>query len=103
MNRLTETEILSRVVEIVRKNITADTSYKEFLFGSRASGKANDRSDYDIGIKSEDDLQGSALVNSQWDLEDLPVLQKIELVDFNSVSEDFERVASENMRVLYEQ
>ena len=36
--------------EIVRRYVP-DTAYRVFVFGSRAAGKAHERSDIDIGIE----------------------------------------------------
>lgn len=37
------------------------------------------------------------------DLDDLPVLQKMDVVDFRRTTEDFRSVAKERVEILYEQ
>jgi predicted nucleotidyltransferase len=63
------------------------------LFGSRAKGTANDRSDIDIGIVSDSQISGKQLMAIQEKLEQISTLLKIDVVDFNSVDEEFKKIA----------
>lgn len=86
------------------QNHMAARHYKVFLFGSRASGKAFPDSDYDIGIEADRPLTSSEHVEIQYDLEEkIRALQTFDFVDFSTVSDDFRKIASKEIEVLYEQ
>ena len=84
-------DILKQISSIVAGELTDD--YQLFLFGSRAKDINNDKSDIDIGIISETRLTGKQLLTIQEKLEQIPTLLKIDVVDFNSVSDDFKKTA----------
>lgn len=63
--------------------------YRLFLFGSRAVGGATVRSDYDVGIWADHPIDLAVLSGIRGDLEDLPILQKVDLVDLGNVSPSF--------------
>lgn len=67
--------------------------YKVFFFGSRANGIGDDRSDIDIGILGSEPV--SSIVKIREEIEDLPILYKIDVVDFKDTSEGFRKVALE--------
>lgn len=70
------------------------TKYKVFFFGSRVSGKNTQRSDIDIGVEGPEPIAGRAWFNIEEDLENLPILYTIDLVDFARVGERFKQYAS---------
>ena len=74
-----------------------------FFFGSRVTRENTARSDYDVGIEAAGSVPLIALGEMKDTLADLPILQKIDLVDFANVSEDFKAVAKQNIEVIYEQ
>ncbi len=84
-------DILKEVSSIVADELTGD--YQLFLFGSRAKDINDDRSDIDIGIISETRLTGKQLLTIQEQIEQIPTLLKIDIVDFNSVNDDFKKTA----------
>ena len=63
--------------------------YEFFVFGSRAEGRANSFSDYDIGIsgKRSIPLKTLSLVREAFEESDLPF--KVDIVDFSQVSKKF--------------
>ena len=77
---------------VIRRHV-ADSAYRVFLFGSRATGSARDRSDIDIGIEGPAPVPWAALAAIQDELEEAPTLYTIEVVDFARVPEKFRRVA----------
>ncbi len=93
--------IKKEIVKIIKNRLKLP-HYKIFLFGSRVTGEANERSDYDVGIAAQEQIPVSDLFGIQDDLENLRVMQKIEVVDFNKVGEDFKKVALAKVEVLYE-
>ena len=77
--------------------------YRVLIFGSRASGQAEERSDIDIGVDSNTSIAYSTLSEIEEMLEKIPVLQKIDVVDFSEINERFRQVALRKIEVLYEQ
>ena len=84
-------KIISNVVEIVDKEL--DGSYRLFLFGSRAAGIHQEKSDIDIGILSDTPITGKQMLTVQEKLEQIPTLLNIDFVDFNSVGDEFKKIA----------
>ena len=68
-------------------------SYRLFLFGSRAAGIHDKKSDIDIGILSNTPITGKQMLAIQEKLERIPTLLKIDFVDFNSVGDEFKKIA----------
>ncbi|MEJ5338986.1 MAG: nucleotidyltransferase family protein [Aquificaceae bacterium] len=75
--------------------------YRVFFFGSRVQGKGGRGSDVDVGIEGPpiDPLKWS---NIQEEIENLPTLYRIDLVDFNTVSQDFRKEALKHIEVIHE-
>ncbi len=94
--------VLKEVVAIIRRLINAQ-HYCIFLFGSRAVGKANPRSDYDIGIESKESITAIVMSDIRDALDFLPILQKIDLVDMAQMSGDVRELALKTRKVLHEQ
>lgn len=74
--------------------------YKIFIFGSRISGSSDERSDIDIGIEGKQPMPPEALAKIREEIENLPYLYKIEIVDFKTVSNDFYKIAKKNIELL---
>lgn len=81
---------------IVRRHLP-DPAYRIFLFGSRASGTAHDRSDIDIGIEGPTPVPRATLVAIEDEIDEAPTLYTIEIVDFARVSDSFKRVAADRI------
>ena len=84
-------EILKQAGKIISSEI--EGNYQLFLFGSRARGINDEKSDIDIGILTDSQISGKKWLSIQEKLEQIPTLLKIDLVDFNSVDEAFKKVA----------
>jgi len=69
--------------------------YTVFVFGSRVTGKASERSDIDIGIEGDAPIDGATMARIREDLQDLPYLYKIQIIDFSQVSDRFYQVAKQ--------
>ena len=78
--------------EVIRRHVP-DPVYRVFLFGSRATGSAAERSDIDIGIEGPAAVPRSALAAIHEELEEAPTLYSIDVVDFRQVPENFRRLA----------
>ena len=70
-------------------------NFKIFYFGSRVLGKANERSDIDIGILGSQEVPLQILGNIREKIKNLPTLYSIDFVDFQRVPENFRQVALE--------
>jgi predicted nucleotidyltransferase len=77
---------------IVRRHLP-DPAYRLFLFGSRATGAAHDRSDIDIGIEGPSPVPRELLAAIHEEIEEAPTLYSIDVVDFKRLPEKFRRVA----------
>lgn len=69
------------------------SKYRLFYFGSRVTGRGDERSDIDVGIYGKTPVPDSVVAKIQNDIESLPTLYSIEVVDFSQTSDDFQNVA----------
>ena len=78
---------------VIRRHLP-DPAYRVFLFGSRATGSAGERSDIDIGIEGPAPVPRAALAAIYDELEEAPTLYiyRIDVVDFARVPDKFRRV-----------
>lgn len=90
--------IIEQISEIVARHL--DTPFKLILFGSRASSDYDPRSDIDIGIISDSQIKSGVMIGIRDELDDIPTLLKIDLVDFNRVSDEFRNVAMQNVQEI---
>lgn len=74
--------------------------YKVFFFGSRVAGGGNERSDIDIGIEGKEKISWDVMARIKEDIDNLPILYKIDFIDFKRVPPDFYNVATKNIEVL---
>lgn len=75
--------------------------YQVVLFGSRVSGGAADRSDFDIGIFGAAPLPLSTFFKMEELIEEIPTLYRIDWVDLNRVSPGFLNEAMKHKELLY--
>ena len=101
LKTLVSEEIESLVVAIIRRYMPVGMKYKVFLFGSRATGHGTERSDHDVGIEAEGNISFSVLANIRLDVDALPTLRKVDIVDFGRVNAAFKAVAKERTKELY--
>jgi predicted nucleotidyltransferase len=88
--------IKPKIVEIINRHTASLPEVKIFLFGSRAAGQHTIRSDIDIGLESAVKIPLATLAQIREELEQLPILPKIDLVDFKRVSPEFARQACQH-------
>lgn len=74
--------------------------YKIFFFGSRVKGSASERSDIDIGIEGPNEIPASIELKIKEELEKIPTLYKLELVDFKKVSDKFKKIAKQHIEYV---
>jgi uncharacterized protein len=75
------------------------SQYKVFFFGSRVKGNADERADIDIGIEGPE-IPSHIKLEIEEELENLPILYKIDFVDFNNVDEDFKKIAKKYVEYI---
>src|ERR1700752_1731694 len=92
-------KLKKEILEIVGRYLDLN-SYRVFFFGSRVIEKGNERSDIDIGIEGPDEIHYEVMARLREEIEDLPTLYKIEIVDFKRVSSDFREVALQQTEII---
>lgn len=94
-----EKKLKKEILEIVGKHLDLK-KYKVFFFGSRAAGKGDERSDIDIGVEGRKPLPAGVLLDIREEIENLPTLYKIEIVDFLQVDKRFRKVALRHIEMI---
>lgn len=92
-------KLRKEITEIVGQYLNL-SEYKVFFFGSRVSNKGNEHSDVDIGIEGPNEISHEIMAKIREDIDNLPILYKIEIVDFKNVSPDFREVVSNHQEYL---
>lgn len=87
------------ILEIVGKYLDLK-KYKVFFFGSRVSGKGDDRSDIDIGIEGRKKIPDEIKYRIEGEIEAIPVLYKFDIIDFATTDKSFKEVAKQNIEVI---
>lgn len=90
--------ILEEVTQIIRRHVPAPTQI--LLFGSWAKGEASSNSDLDIGILAEKAVPFGVMTRIRNEIEAIPTLRKIDVVDLNAVDDSFRNSAMAHHRVL---
>ena len=67
--------------------------YRVFFFGSRVSGQSREQSDIDVGIEGPVSVPFAVMTEIREEVEQLPTLYKIDIVDFFQVSPGFRSLA----------
>ena len=88
-------DLLEQIVDAVRQDAKPQ---RIILFGSRARGEWNDRSDIDIAVI----LESSSTFFSTPVEERIRTLLKIDILDFRKLNDSFRREVLDNGVVIYE-
>ena len=94
-----ERKLKKEIINIIRKYLDLK-KYKVFFFGSRVTRKGSEHSDIDVGIEGPKPIPSEAFLDIQEEIENLPILYKIEIVDFNRVDERFLKVALQHIEPI---
>jgi uncharacterized protein len=94
-----EEKLKKEILEIVGKHLDLK-KYRVFFFGSRVSGKGDDRSDIDVGIEGSEPISAVVKFEIEDEIENLPTLYKVDIVDFYDVSDKFREVAKQHVEML---
>lgn len=89
------------LVSILRKHLDL-SRFRVFFFGSRVTGGGTDRSDIDVGIEGPDPIPPVAMFAIEEEIENLPTLYKVEIVDFTRVALIFREVALQKIEIILE-
>lgn len=92
-------DYLGEMKKIIANRLDIE-NYRLFLFGSRAVGQNRQFSDYDLGILGPKKVSATALALMNADLDDSDIPYRVEVIDFQNVSESFRRVAMKKVKYL---
>lgn len=92
-------EPIKAIVRIIRKYLP-EKAYSIYLFGSWARADALPHSDLDIAISGADPVEGLTLARIRDELDDLPTLRKVDLVDLPSVGQGLRQSILDNHLAL---
>lgn len=91
--------LTSQIKQILGKYFDL-SKIKVFYFGSRVTGSSNKRSDIDIGLQNPEKISSKIKFELLEDLDNLPVLYKIDLVDFSQTSSSFQKEALKKIEMI---
>jgi len=94
-----EDKLKRELLTIMKRHIDLKR-YKVFFFGSRIIGKSHNRSDIDVGIEGHKRISPESWFNILDEVENVPTLYKIDLVDFSQVSDNFRKLAKQHIEML---
>jgi len=100
MNR--EETIKELIKQQLRKAAPKLKGYKIVLFGSRVTGKAHDRSDFDVGIVGDRPIGLRTFYEIDNLMESIETLYRIDLVDLNRAAPALKREALKAVEPLYD-
>ena len=85
-------KLKKEVAEIIFRHLDRNT-YHVLFFGSRVSGKSHERSDIDVGIEGPGKIPSDVFLQIKEEIENLPTLYTIDVVDFRRVAPSFREIA----------
>jgi len=94
--------VQQKACEVASTILASEPWVRMFLFGSQATGRAGSRSDIDLGIDLGHAIAPKVLAALRDAFDELPIMQKVDLVDFSGVDEAFKAVAVQQIANLYE-
>lgn len=87
------------ILTILRKYLDLK-EYRVFFFGSRVAGNNFEHADIDIGVEGPKPIPADVRLEINEDLENLLILYKIDFVDFKEVSEEFRKIALQQVEYI---
>jgi len=97
-----EETIKELIKQQLRKAAPKLKGYRVFLFGSRVTGKACDRSDFDVGIIGDRPISLRTFYEIDDLLESIETLYEIDFVDLNRAAPALRREALKTVEPLYD-
>jgi predicted nucleotidyltransferase len=92
---------IKKIIEACESMADELRDHRVILFGSRASGDARERSDFDIGVLGDRPLPLKTFYRLEDLFDEIDTLYRIDWVDLNRVSPEFRREALKKAEVLY--
>lgn len=92
-------KLKKEILEIISKYLDLK-EYRVFFFGSRIKENQDEKADIDIGIEGKKPMPEETLYKIKEEISELPILYKIDIVDFKRVDKDFYQVAKQNIELL---
>lgn len=99
LEHISSEKFKQQILPIMQKHLDLN-KYRVFVFGSRVTGKSSERSDIDIGIDGATAVSAAIMESIKEDIDNLPVLYKMDVVDFQKVSTEFRQVALQHIEQL---
>jgi uncharacterized protein len=94
--------VFARAKDIAITALTDTAPLRVVLFGSRARGDFDERSDFDIGIDAGAALPSSVLAKIRDAFDALDLLQQVDVVDLAAVRPDFRALVAQHEEVIFE-
>lgn len=95
--------LVSACAREIGETLLADVApLRVVLFGSRAAGGGDARSDFDVGIEAPAPLSARTLTRIRERFDALDILQRVDVVDLGAADPRFRRVATAATEVLFE-
>ncbi|THJ24736.1 MAG: nucleotidyltransferase domain-containing protein [Nitrospira sp. CG24E] len=88
--------------EVACTLLASEPRVKVFLFGSSATERASSRSDIDLGIDLGHAIAPEMLASLRDAFDELPIMQKVDIVDFSVLDEAFKAGALQQIESVYE-
>ncbi len=100
MNTSDNTKYRDVIKSIILKYLSP-IEYEIFLFGSQATGKQKQWSDFDIGVigRNGQSIPAEVRYNIELELDRLNVPFIVDLVDFSTVEDEFKKVALQSKQI----
>jgi len=92
-------KLKKEILDIIGKHLNL-SEYRVFFFGSRVFGGGTDRSDIDVGIEGPEPASAKDWLEIEEEIENLPTLYKVEIVDFTKVAPIFKEVATQHLEYI---
>ena len=94
-----ESILREEILKIIKRYLDPK-NYKVFFFGSRITGTGDEYSDIDLGIEGQKAIPISTFAKIREDLNIIPTLYKIDVVDFHNTPVEFRRIAKNKIEYL---
>lgn len=92
-------KLKKELLEIIGKRLDL-SQYKVFFFGLRVTNSGTDRSDIDVGIEGPEPVSGLLIEDIKEEIDRLPTLYTIDIVDIHQVTSKFREVALREIEPL---
>lgn len=94
--------VAARAREVAHTALARRGRLRIVLFGSRARGDGDPRSDFDIGIDAGAPLPAALLAAVRDAFDALDILQRVDVVDLAAARPEFRRLAARHEEVILE-